>query len=71
MTAPPVDYMADHENTSQLVRDALFPCSVPNYVTKQWEPAPPIDRIPHFYYVDRSPAATPRGATPCPASTWT
>src|SRR4051795_10932178 len=27
MTAPPVDYMSDHENTSLLVRDALFPAS--------------------------------------------
>lgn len=52
MTAPPVDYMGDHENTSRLVRDAMFAASVPNYVTKQWEPAPVLDRIPHFYFVD-------------------
>jgi N-acetylglucosamine malate deacetylase 1 len=52
MTAPPVDYHGDHESTSRLVRDALFAVSVPNYATKQWEPAPALDSIPHFYFVD-------------------
>lgn len=51
-TAPPVDYMSDHEMTSRLVRDACFNASVPNYKTHQWEPAPPTARIPHLYYVD-------------------
>ena len=27
---------------------------MPNYVTRQWEPAPPLDRIPHLYFVDPS-----------------
>lgn len=52
LTAPPVDYMADHEVTSRLVRDACFSASVPFYRTEQWDPAPPTDRIPHLYYVD-------------------
>ena len=52
LTAPPVDYMADHEVTSRLVRDACFSSAVPNYVTRQWDPAPPLARIPHLYYVD-------------------
>ncbi len=52
MTAPPVDYIADHEMTSLLVRDACFAASCPNYTTRQWEPAKPLDKIPHFYYVD-------------------
>jgi LmbE family N-acetylglucosaminyl deacetylase len=52
LTAPPVDYMCDHEMTSRLVRDACFAASVPNYSTRQWEPAPPIVKIPHLYYVD-------------------
>lgn len=52
LTAPPVDYMADHEMTSRLVRDACFAASIPNYATRQWEPAPIVDRIPHLYYVD-------------------
>lgn len=51
-TAPPVDYMADHEMTSRLVRDACFAAPVPNYATCQWEPAPPLPKIPHLYYVD-------------------
>jgi len=52
LTAPPVDYIADHEMTSLLVRDACFGASCPNYATRQWEPAPPLQRIPHLYFVD-------------------
>jgi LmbE family N-acetylglucosaminyl deacetylase len=52
LTAPPVDYICDHEMTSLLVRDACFAAPIPNYVTRQWEPAPPLDRIPHLYFVD-------------------
>ena len=52
ITAPPVDYMADHEQTSRIVRDACFNAAVPNYATEQWDPAPILDRIPHLYYAD-------------------
>lgn len=52
ITAPPVDYMSDHEMTSRLVRDACFAASVPNYSTRQWDPAPILGGIPHLYYVD-------------------
>ena len=52
ITAPPVDYMSDHEMTSRLVRDACFNASCPNYTTQQWDPAPPTHKIPHLYYVD-------------------
>ncbi len=52
LTAPPVDYMTDHEVTCRLVRDACFAASVPNYATGQWDPAPRIERIPYLYYVD-------------------
>lgn len=52
ITAPPVDYMSDHEMTSRLVRDACFNASVPNYKTRQWEPAAPLEKIPYLYYVD-------------------
>ena len=52
LTAPPIDYMADHEVTSRLVRDACFNASVPNYKTLQWDPAPAPKQIPHLYYVD-------------------
>jgi N-acetylglucosamine malate deacetylase 1 len=52
ITAPPVDYMSDHEMTSRLVRDACFAAPVPHYLTQQWDPAAPLARIPHLYYVD-------------------
>jgi len=52
LTAPPIDYIADHEMTSLLVRDACFAASCPNYATRQWEPAPPLQKIPHLYFVD-------------------
>jgi N-acetylglucosamine malate deacetylase 1 len=52
LTAPPVDYIADHEMTSVLVRDACFAAPCPNYTTRQWEPAPPLVKIPHLYFVD-------------------
>lgn len=52
LTAPPVDYMTDHEITSVLVREACFSASVPNYSTRQWDPASPLCTIPHLYYVD-------------------
>ena len=52
LTAPPVDYMHDHEITSMLVRDACFNASVPNYRTQQWDPAAPTQKIPYLYYVD-------------------
>lgn len=52
LTAPPIDYMHDHEITSMLVRDACFNASVPLYRTRQWDPAPPCTSIPHLYYVD-------------------
>lgn len=52
ITAPPVDYMSDHEITSRLVRDACFSASVPHFLTQQWDPAPPLERIPHLFYVD-------------------
>lgn len=52
ITAPPRDYMSDHEMTSRLVRDACFNAPIPNYRTDAADPAPPIDHIPHLYYVD-------------------
>ena len=52
LTAPPIDYMSDHEATSQLVRDACFCAPLPNYATRRWEPAAPLPKIPHLYYVD-------------------
>jgi LmbE family N-acetylglucosaminyl deacetylase len=52
LTAPAVDYLCDHEITHKLVRDACFAAPIPNYKTKQWEPAQPMSHIPHLYFVD-------------------
>ena len=61
LTAPPVDYLCDHEMTSLLVRDACFAAPIPNYATRQWEPAPALSKIPHLYYVDALEAADREG----------
>jgi LmbE family N-acetylglucosaminyl deacetylase len=52
LTAPPVDYLCDHEATSRLVRDACFTAPLTNYATRRWEPAPALSKIPHLYFVD-------------------
>ena len=52
LTAPPVDYLCDHEATSRLVRDACFAATLANYKTRQWEPGPVLPRIPHLYFMD-------------------
>lgn len=52
ITAPPVDYMWDHEAASVLVRDACFGAPIPNYATGEDDAAPPLEKIPHLYYVD-------------------
>lgn len=49
ITASPADYHPDHEAASQLVRDACFAASVPNYRTG---PAKPLPAIPHLYFMD-------------------
>ena len=50
LTASPSDYLCDHEATSQLVRDACFAASVPNYTTPS--AAAPLRAIPHLYFLD-------------------
>jgi LmbE family N-acetylglucosaminyl deacetylase len=52
ITAPPVDYMSDHEMTSLLVRQATFNAPIPNFRTHDAQPAPATESIPHLYYVD-------------------
>jgi len=52
LTAPLQDYMSDHEMTSRLVRDACFNAPIFNYQTDAHPPAPPVDHIPHLYFVD-------------------
>lgn len=48
ITASPSDYLADHEATSVLVRDALFAAQLPNYRTD----SPPLTEIPSLYFMD-------------------
>ena len=52
LTASPVDYMCDHEATSELVRDACFAAPAGNYLTGAERPAPPLRAIPHLYFMD-------------------
>ncbi|MBM3774576.1 MAG: PIG-L family deacetylase [Acidobacteria bacterium] len=52
ITASPVDYLCDHESTSELVRDACFAAPIPNYRTRAGSPAPPLPAIPHLYFAD-------------------
>ena len=52
LTSSPVDYMADHEATSALVRDACFGAPAPNYRTGAETPAWTIPAIPHLYFMD-------------------
>lgn len=61
ITAPPVDYLCDHEITHRLVRDACFAAPIPNYKTRQWEPAHPMKHIPHLYFMDALEGLDRRG----------
>ena len=49
-THPHEDYMADHEITSRLVRDACFGAPIPNY--GGYGNLPHTDHIPYLYYWD-------------------
>lgn len=61
LTSSPVDYMADHEATSALVRDACFAAPAKNYSTRQPEAAPPLGAIPHLYFMDPIGGVEPGG----------
>lgn len=52
ITASPIDYMADHEAASELVRDSCFCAPMPNYRTGATDAAPPVPAIPHLYFTD-------------------
>lgn len=49
-THPPTDYLIDHEETSRLVRNAVFVAPIPNY--DDGTPSKPTSRIPHLYYMN-------------------
>jgi LmbE family N-acetylglucosaminyl deacetylase len=48
ITHSPTDYMPDHFVVSQLVYDASFHASLPNWKTSR----PPHDKVPPIYYMD-------------------
>jgi LmbE family N-acetylglucosaminyl deacetylase len=61
ITHPAVDYMADHEETSRIAREAAFGSTVPNWQTPPLQRArqstrrrsdPPCDRLPVILYTD-------------------
>jgi LmbE family N-acetylglucosaminyl deacetylase len=58
ITASPIDYHADHEAISQLVRDACFGAPVINYATG---PSAPMEVIPHLYFTDATGARDREG----------
>jgi LmbE family N-acetylglucosaminyl deacetylase len=48
-----VDYMADHEETSRIVREAAFASTVPNFALGSGvKPAPPCEKIPAILCAD-------------------
>jgi LmbE family N-acetylglucosaminyl deacetylase len=49
LTASPIDYLSDHEQTSSLVRDACFAAAAPNYTAGE---APALAHLPHLYFMD-------------------
>jgi N-acetylglucosamine malate deacetylase 1 len=64
LTAAPSDYLCDHEATSQLVRDACFAASLPNYTTPSL--SPPLAAIPCLYWMDPIGQRDRRGNVPLP-----
>jgi len=59
VTHPPRDYMADHEETSRLAREAAFASTMPNWTTLAApggragrRPPRPCDHIPTLLYAD-------------------
>jgi LmbE family N-acetylglucosaminyl deacetylase len=49
----PVDYMADHEETPRIVREAAFASTVPNWkASLRGKSPPPCDKVPGILYAD-------------------
>jgi N-acetylglucosamine malate deacetylase 1 len=51
-THSPVDYMVDHEITSQLCQTACFGAMAPNFRTGSSNAAKPLRSVPHLYYAE-------------------
>lgn len=52
ITHSPTDYMLDHEETTRIVRAAVFAAAAPLYRTRQEPAAPPARGTPALYYAD-------------------
>ena len=67
ITHPPVDYMADHEQTSYLAREAAFGSTIPNWAARppvgaRRRVGPPCAHLPALLYADPIDLATPDGS---------
>jgi LmbE family N-acetylglucosaminyl deacetylase len=51
-THSPVDYMADHENTSRLCQTACFGAMASNFRTRSRRPAKALRAVPHLFYAE-------------------
>ena len=52
ITHSPSDYMLDHEETSKIVRSAVFAVAIPLYQTNQFPPSKVMQSTPVLYYAD-------------------
>ncbi len=77
ITHPPVDYMADHEQTSYLARDAAFGSTIRNWTSlppvgiRTRTPAPLCAALPALLYADPIDLGHARGGAPRRARSWT
>ena len=71
ITHPPVDYMADHEETARVAREAAFASTMPNWKAAKGG-APPCDALPVILYADPiDHIDLLRPARRRPATSWT
>lgn len=61
ITHSPADYMLDHEETSRIVRSAVFGSIMPLYQTKHIPPAASLSSVPALYYADPVEGVDPMG----------
>src|SRR5699024_7924107 len=61
ITHSPSDYMLDHEETSRIVRGAVFAAAIPLYNTRATPPAGPLGATPALYYGDPVGGVDPLG----------
>ena len=60
LTHSPSDYMLDHEQTSTIVRGAVFAAPIPNFLAERGL-GEPLAHIPHLYYCDAIEGKDPLG----------